>query len=145
MKKNHHAQPVRIRPETLVRTQCFTNSEGNPVTSFNIAFHSNEEDLLDPCRLLPETRRHRSQVPSQGSTHRNRDPGQASGNRRGVSRSTYQLIANTLEFIKTTAGVSRRRIQKTKSPSDGKEGISCRRRPSGSSSRSRKWCLEWPS
>jgi len=84
--------------------EVFYSSEGNPVTSFNIAFHSSKkktcwirvvcfQKLADiASRFLHKGAR----IAVIGTLDRH-----VWESDEGVSKSTYQLIANSLEFIKT--------------------------------------------
>ena len=96
--------------------EVFYSSEGNPVTSFNIAFHSPRKR---PAGSVWSASRSSPRSPPSTST---RAPESLllepwidmSGNpMKGVSKSTYQLIANSLEFIKTDGqGFQGGRIQR---------------------------------
>ena len=84
--------------------EVFYSSEGNPVTSFNIAFQSSKkktcwirvvcfQKLADiAARCLHKG----AKIAVIGTLDRH-----VWETDEGVSKSTYQLIANTLEFIKT--------------------------------------------
>jgi single-strand DNA-binding protein len=84
--------------------EIFYSSEGNPVTSFNIAFHSSKkktcwikvvafQKLADICGQYLHKG---AKIAVIGTLDQNKwetDDGQ--------NRSTFQLIANNIEFIKT--------------------------------------------
>jgi single-strand DNA-binding protein len=84
--------------------EIFYSSEGNPVTSFNIAFHSSKkktcwikvvafQKLADICGQYLHKG---AKIAVIGTLDQNKwetDEGQ--------NRSTFQLIANNIEFIKT--------------------------------------------
>lgn len=84
--------------------EVFYSSEGNPVASFNIAFHSSKKKT---CWIKVVCFQKLAEVVSQylhkgakiaviGTLDQNKWETDE-----GLHKSTFQLIANTLEFIKT--------------------------------------------
>ena len=99
--------------------EVFYSSEGNPVTSFNIAFHSSKkktcwirvvcfQKLADiASRCLHKG----AKIAVIGTLDRH-----VWETDEGVSKSTYQLIANTLEFIKTDGRGFKEGVANTATP-----------------------------
>jgi single-strand DNA-binding protein len=84
--------------------EVFYNPEGNPVTSFNIAFHSSKKKT---CWIKVVCFQKLAEVASLylhkgarigiiGTLDQNKYE-----TNEGVQKSSFQLIANSLEFIKT--------------------------------------------
>jgi single-strand DNA-binding protein len=84
--------------------EVFYSSEGNPVASFNLAFRSSKKKtgwIKVVCfqRLAEVTEKHLhkgARIGIIGTLDQNRWE-----NEEGITRSNFQLIANSLEFIKT--------------------------------------------
>jgi single-strand DNA-binding protein len=84
--------------------EVFYSSEGDPVASFNLAFRSSEKKtrwIKVVCfhRLAEVTEKHLhkgARIGIIGTLDQNRWE-----NEEGITRSNFQLIANSLEFIKT--------------------------------------------
>jgi single-strand DNA-binding protein len=76
------------------------NSEGEPIASFNLAFDQVKKTGWIKVRLQPSWRSARSICTALKSLPRSLDHSQWETNE-GVKRSAIQMIANSIEFIKT--------------------------------------------